>query len=135
MPVVKKLAELNPRFSGVIETLGEQILQLPSVGLRDGLSGDSKTYDIAFVRSNPSLAFVTFKAPSHRGQWQPHEQYSDRLTVEVRFQSTLPANFNDWLHYRQFGGEGWYVVHVRSGGSGMRMAIESVTAAYHSFDP
>ena len=62
--IVKQLAEQNPGLSGVIEDLGKEILRLPGVGLRNGLAGRSKTYEVSFVRSNPNLAFATFKAPS-----------------------------------------------------------------------
>ena len=132
MSIVKQLAERNPGLSGVIEDLGKEVLRLPGVGLRNGLDG--KTYDVAFVRSNPKLAFATFKAPSFFGTWQSAKQKADQLTVEVRFRGvpTAPGS-HDWLNEQQPGGKGWYFGHVNEDGSGIRTAIESITEAYRSW--
>ena len=132
MSVVKQLAKMNPGLSAVIDALGKEILQLPGVGLRNGLAGASRTYEIAFVRSNPSLAFATFKAPSYCGKWMPGEQYADRLSVEVRFRGVPPPNSDGWLHGRTFGGDEWHTGHVKEDGSMLGVAIERVKEAYHS---
>lgn len=133
--VVKQLAELNPTLSSVIEHLGKEALQLPGVGLRDGLSGNSRTYEIAFVRSSPCLAFATFKAPSYGGTWMRGEQYVDRLSVEARFRQMPIPDYDGWLHLRTFGGEDWGTGHVKEDGSYVDTAIECIRAAYRSFDP
>lgn len=132
MPVIKQLAALNPELSGLIEALGAEILQMPGVGLRNGLAGASKTYDIAFVRSSPSLAFATFKAPSFSGTWRLGEQFADRLTVEVKFNGELIADFHSWLD-QAWEGNGWRVGHIKMLAQRANV-LETIKAAHRSFD-
>ena len=132
LAVVKRLAELNLGLSGIIEALGKEVLQFPGVGLRNGLAGASKTYEVAFVRSHPSLAFATFKAPSYCGTWMRAEQHADRLTVEVRYRDT-PRRGLDWLHGRTFGGDDWYTGHLKPD-SQIAAALGTLREAYDSFD-
>ena len=132
MLIVTQLASLNPELSSMIEVLGAEILLLPGVGLRNGLDGASETYDIAFVRSKPSLAFATFKAPSFSGTWRLGEQFPDRLTVEVRFRGELSADSHSWLD-RAWERNGWYVGHVKELAQKAEV-LETIGAAHHSFN-
>ena len=132
MLVVTQLASLNHELSGMIEVLGAEILRLPGVGLRNGLDGASKTYDIAFVRSNPSLAFATFKAPSFSGTWRLGKQFPDHLTVEVRFGGELSADSHSWLD-RTWEGDGWYVGHVKELAQKAEV-LETIEVAHRSFN-
>ena len=131
---VRQLAELNPELSDVIEALGEKILRLPQVGLRNGLFGASKTYEIAFVRQvEPRGAFATFRAPSYRGKWLPQEQYGNRLTVEIRLRDA-PPDCSGWsLRSRTFGGIDWSTGHVKNVLE-MCLAFTCIREAYDSFD-
>ncbi len=133
MPVIKQLAALNPELSGLIEALGAEILQMPGVGLRNGLAGASDTYDIAFVRSSPSLAFATFKAPSFSGTWRLGEQFADRLTVEVRFNGALIADSHSWLD-QAWERNGWHVGHIKMLAQRAKV-LETIRAAHGSWTP
>ena len=136
MPVIKQLAALNPELSSLIEALGAEILQIPGVGLRNGLANASRTYDIAFVRSSPStrrsLAFATFKAPSFSGTWRLGEQFADRLTVEVKFNGELVADSHSWLD-PAWEGNGWRVGHIKMLSQRVKV-LETIRAAHRSFD-
>ena len=130
--IVTQLASLNHQLSGMIEVLGVEILQLPGVGLRNGLDGASETYDIAFVRSNPSLAFATFKAPSFSGTWRLGEQFPGRLTVEVRFRGEPSADSHSWLD-QTWERNGWYVGHVKDLAQKAEV-LETIWVAHRSFN-
>ena len=76
--VVARLASENPAQAGVIDELGNRILDLPNVGVRDTIP----TYDASFVGR---VAFATFITPSYRGRWNRRLVDSSSLVLQVKF--------------------------------------------------
>ena len=75
--VVTRLASENPAFADVIDELGNRLLDLPDVGVRDTIP----TYDASFVGR---VAFATFITPNYRGQWNRILVDNSALVVQVK---------------------------------------------------
>lgn len=137
---IARLANENRNLHEVIIDLGQRILNLPRVGLRQR----TPTYDIAFVRPRTARiprsrrkAFATFITPTHQGVWTPAPP-RNRLFVGVRV--NLGVQVEDprgLLQEREFasqGGGGWHDVYVYEDGSDADSVVDIVAQAYHSFD-
>ena len=102
---ITRLADRNPTLAEVITYLGQRILDLPGVCLRED---GHRTYDLAFVRprspqraGSRSKAFVGFNSPTFEGEewWIPTGPEPNRLRVGVRVNGD--ALFEDRLIERR----------------------------------
>ena len=115
LDAVRRLANAqddDPHLKEIITKLGRRTLKLPHVGVRDGYSGGSKTYDLAFVGTR--RAFATFVAPNHAGRWNPPKP--GMLTVEVRLENPEDNPIPTLLKRKPKpdGDRGWHIIHLGS---------------------
>lgn len=133
------LANNNPELASVITELGEAILGLEGVGLRDGQEGRPRPYDVAFIRpsseSSRQLAFATFITPTHKGTWNtPNPE--GQLCVEARFNPKRPLPELEWLKMKSFkaqGGGGWHCCCTDGQDPAISDLFAEVQMAFDSF--
>ncbi|MYC08368.1 MAG: hypothetical protein F4X57_14565 [Chloroflexi bacterium] len=75
--VIARLASENPVQADVINELGNRILDLSDVGVRDTIP----TYDASFVGR---VNFATFITPNYQGRWNRILIDSSALVVQVK---------------------------------------------------
>ena len=80
--VIDELADANPIHGHHIRTVGIRLLELASVGMRDGRRGS--TYDLSFVGERGAFACITVNV----GKWNRTSEGALRL--EARFEGTPP---------------------------------------------
>lgn len=140
LDAIARLADENRNLHEVIIDLGQRVLNLPGVGLRQR----TPTYDIAFVRPRTARiprsrrkAFATFITPTHQGVWTPAPP-RNRLFVGVRVNPGVqvedPSGLLQERDFASQGGGGWHDVYVREDGSDTDAAIDILAQAHRSFD-
>ena len=140
LDAIARLADENRNLHEVIVGLGQRILNIPGVGLRQR----TRTYDIAFVRprspripGSRSKAFATFITPSHQGAWTPAPP-RNRLFVGVRVNPDVqvedPRGLLQTRDFANQGGGGWHDVYVYEDEPDIDATLDIVAQAYDSFD-
>ena len=76
--VLDRLGQDNPDLADVILDLGNRILNLPFVGLRD----TNSTYDASFV-IDPKPTIATFITPTYQGGFNSNLRNASHLTVQI----------------------------------------------------
>ena len=119
---LRRLADENRELSDVIIELGNRVLELDGVGLRDR----TLTYDVAFVFRK---AFATFVTPSYQGSINARNSISGVVSVQVHGVSPeefaqVEDDLSPWSN-----GKGLHVIRVRNLGD-FETAFRAVQVAY-----